>query len=431
MSKNTISINRNIAPELKEISKVNMIHAEKLMLSNQVPVYVINAGSQDLVKIEWIFDAGSKFETSKLAATSANHLLKEGTKNSSSGQIAEQLDFYGAFLETNCTKDKAHIILYSLNKHLPNVLPIIEDLLKNASFPEQEFVVYKQNSKQKLLVNNQKVDVLARNHFNEIIFGEQHPYGYIVKAADYDLLDPEKVKQFYADFYTAGNCKIVVAGLVKPETLAQLEKCFGNSWSKGEIKRPEIKQINAPGKRENLLPKADAVQSAIRIGRTLFTKTHPDYFGMHILNTLLGGYFGSRLMSNIREDKGYTYGIGSGIASLQENGYFFIATEVGVDVCASAVKEIYHEIKRLREELVPQAELDLVKNYLQGTFIRSIDGAFALSEKFIAILEYDLDYGFYDEYLNCIHTIQPEQIQALAQKYLQEKDLIELVVGKK
>ncbi|HRH03119.1 MAG TPA: pitrilysin family protein [Bacteroidia bacterium] len=424
-------INRNSAPEIKQVDKINLIQAQKTVFANGIRAYSINAGTQDLVKIEWIFDAGSKFESMPQVAHATNSLLKEGTASFTSAEIAEQLDYYGAFLETNCTKDKAHIILYSLNKHLANVLPLLQEILQHAKFPEKEFAVYKQNSKQKLVVNNQKVEVLARHHFNELIFGKQHPYGVITELEHFDKLNLESIKQFYHHYYTPSNCSMVVSGLVKDETLQMLNQLFGDGWkSEHPVTKTQV-EFTTTNQRTHLIEKADAVQSAIRIGRVLFNRTHPDYFGMQVLNTVLGGYFGSRLMNNIREDKGYTYGIGSAVASLQQGGYFFIATEVGVDVCAAAIQEIYFELKKLREELIPVEELDLVKNYLLGTFVRSVDGAFAMSEKFNSILEYGLGYDYFDAYLHTIRTISPERLQHLAITYLQEKYMIELVVGKK
>lgn len=424
-------INRNSAPDIKQVDKINLIQAQKTVFANGIHAYSINAGTQDLVKIEWIFDAGSKFESMPQVAHATNSLLKEGTVSYTSAEIAEQLDYYGAFLESNCTKDKSHIILYSLNKHLVNVLPILNEILKQAKFPEKEFAVYKQNSKQKLVVNNQKVEVLARHHFSELIFGKQHPYGAITELEHFDQLNLEDIKQFYKHYYTASNCSIVISGLVKEETLQLLNQLFGDGWDNDKPTPKKEIEFTTTKQRVHLIEKSDAVQSAIRIGRVLFNRTHPDYFGMQVLNAVLGGYFGSRLMNNIREDKGYTYGIGSAVASLQQGGYFFIATEVGVDVCTSAIQEIYFELKKLREELIPIEELDLVKNYLLGTFVRSVDGAFAMSEKFNSILEYGLGYDYFDAYLHTIRTISPERLQHLAITYLQEKDLIELVVGKK
>jgi hypothetical protein len=176
--------------------------------------------------------------------------------------------------------------------------------------------------------------------------------------------------------------------------------------------------------------KKDAMQSAIRVGRRLFNKTNPDYYGMQMLNTILGGYFGSRLMSNIREDKGYTYGIGSGVASMLHDGFFYISTEVGVEVTKATLTEIYKEIERLQNDPVDDNELDLVKNYMLGTFLRSVDGPFAISEKFTSLKDYGLTNEFYKSYVKYIKQANPKDLQHFAQKYLNKSELSELVVGK-
>lgn len=152
---------------------------------------------------------------------------------------------------------------------------------------------------------------------------------------------------------------------------------------------------------------------------------------MYVLSNILGGYFGSRLMSNIREDKGYTYGIGSGVVSHLNNGYFFIATETGAEVTEKAIDEIYFEIKRMRNEIVPIEELQLVKNYLLGRFMRSFDGPFALADRLKGVLYYDIGYEYYERFVNTIKEITPEQLQDLANSYLAQEELTEVVVGKK
>jgi predicted Zn-dependent peptidase len=159
-------------------------------------------------------------------------------------------------------------------------------------------------------------------------------------------------------------------------------------------------------------------------------KLHPDHHKLQVFNTILGGYFGSRLMTNIREDKGYTYGIGSGIISLQNSGYFFISTEVGADVTKDALAEIYKEIELLRTEEVSLEELDLVKNYMLGHFLKSCDGAFNMASLFESVDSFGLDYSFYDEYINTIKTITPKTIKELGVKYFKKSDLKEVVVGK-
>jgi len=423
-----MSINRLQAPDYTANFSFPAIAPEQHLLANQVPLFVINAGSQALCKIEMVFNAGNYYETNALVANATNALMREGTSNKTAGKIAELLDYYGAFLETAVYKDKASVILYSLNKHLHKTLPVMLDLIQHAIFPEKELTLYKTNQKQKFLVNQQKVDFVARNHFNAMLFKDT-PYDQFIEADNYDNLSQAQLQAFFKDRYSGNGMYVVIAGNISSDVLNQVKEATLALNLKTELVAKPY-QNNFVGRQELLIEKKDAMQSAIRIGRRLFNKNHPDYFGMQILNTILGGYFGSRLMSNIREDKGYTYGIGSGVASLLHDGFFYISTEVGVDVTAATLTEIYKEIEILQQNKVAEDELNLVKNYLLGTFLRSVDGPFAMSDKFTSIKDYGLTNEFYKAYVNYIKQAKAEDLTLLAQKYLNKKDLSELVVGK-
>lgn len=426
------TIDRKISPAFKTVEKIEMIKAAEKRLRNNIPVYSINAGTQDLIKVEFLFSAGMYQQQLPLQAATVNAMLEEGTSKMTAAQIADAVDYYGAFLETGVSQDHASVTLYTLNKHLKATLPVVEQIIKDSTFPQHELDTHLQNKKQKFLVNSQKVATLARKRFSELIFGEKHPYGVNVKETDFDVISQGLLKDFYSKFYRANNCKIIVAGKVNDDVFSLLDDHFGaNDWiSANELSVPAT-TVSSAKEREQLIYKEDALQSAIRIGKVMFNKTHVDFQPFQVLNTVYGGYFGSRLMSNIREDKGYTYGIGSGLASLQNSGYFFISTEVGVDVCKNAIKEIYFEMDRLREELVPEGELELVKNYLLGTFLRSVDGPFAMADKFKGILEYGLGYDYFDRYIATIKSISASDIRDLANAYFDKRSMIELVVGKK
>ena len=222
---------------------------------------------------------------------------------------------------------------------------------------------------------------------------------------------------------------IVASGKIDSQVTKIVSDCFSSLQLKDELPAAAY-TINSSGRKEVFIEKVDAMQSAIRIGRRLFNKKHQDYFGMQVLNTILGGYFGSRLMSNIREDKGYTYGIGSGVSSMLYDGFFYISTEVGVDVTKATLHEIYKEVETLQQTIVPEEELTLVKNYLLGTFLRSVDGPFAMSEKFTAIKNYGLTNDFYVAYVNYLKQVKAADLLLLAQKYLNKNELSELIVGK-
>lgn len=426
------TIDRKTSPAFKTVEKIEIIKASEQRLRNAIPVYSINAGTQELIKIEFLFSAGMYQQSIPLQAITVNSMLEEGTSKLSAAQIADKVDYYGAFLETGVTQDSASVVLYTLNKHLKSTLPVVEQVIKDAIFPQQEMDTHIRNKRQTFQVNNQKVANVARKRFTELLFGEKHPYGINVKESDYDFINREHLNDFYSTFYRSNNCKIIIAGKVDSDVISLLDNYFGgNDWSATKDLSTKSLPVITTSDHEQLILKEDAMQSAIRIGKVLFNKTHPDFQSLQVLNTLFGGYFGSRLMTNIREDKGYTYGIGSGIVSLQNSGYFFITTEVSVDSCKDAVKEIYFEMNRLREELIPEDELQLVKNYLLGMFLRSVDGPFAMAERFKGIMEYNLDYDYFDRYIATIKEVSASQLRNLANTYLDKNSMVELVVGKK
>lgn len=426
-------LDRATAPAFHAIEEIHIPHVKSDTLSNGIKVYHVNSGSQELVKIEFIFKAGMYYQPQVLVASSTNNLIETGSSKYTADQISEKIDYYGGFLELETGQDFASITLYTLNKYVNETIGIVEDILKTPTFPKDEFDIYINNKKQKHLVNSQKVSVLVRRRFNELLFGEKHPYGIDVKDEDFEKVNLNVINEFFSTHYNAANCSIFVSGKIPGNLMSTLDTLFGKEkWGKTQtLITDPIYTLETTTQHKHLVAKDDAIQSAIRVGRVMFNKKHEDYFHFQVLNTILGGYFGSRLMANIREDKGYTYGIGSGLASLVNGGHFYISTEVGADVTQKALNEIYYELKVLREELVDEEELTTVKNYILGQFLRSVDGPFALADKYKGIWMYGLDYSYYDKYFHAVNTVTAKQLRDIANKYLQEKDLIECVAGKK
>lgn len=424
-------IDRKVSPKIQDIKRAEVIRVSEIKLKNGIPVYYINAGTQDLVKIELLFPAGMWHQPSALVGSAASTMLQQGTSKKSSKEIAEMVDYYGAFLETSITQDFATVAIYSMNKHLASVLSVVEEIINDSVFSQDEWDVYLQNKKQSFIVNSQKVSYVSQKKFSELLFGNAHPYGHNVSEADYDNLKREDAYKFYKQSYTGKDTIIVASGNVTDVTLKLIEQYFGSLTPSIVKGKDPVSVSSANNYGAHYIEKKDALQSAIRMGKMLFTKSHPDYHGMLVLNTIFGGYFGSRLMANIREDKGYTYGIGSGMVSYTHGGYFTISTEVGADVTNAAVKEIYFELNKLQTEKVSDSELALVRNYMLGTFLRSIDGAFALADRFKGIHFNGLGYDYYDRYVETIRTITSEKLMELANTYLKKDEMLELVVGKK
>ena len=423
-------INRNIAPAFKLIEKININKPKIIKLHRSIPVYVLNAGTEDVIRMEVVFNAGSKFSNFPLVATITNLMLNEGTKTRSSKVLAEQLDYYGAYLNLDSNRDFAETTLYTLEKHFEKTLDLFTDILVNSSFPDEELSVLLENKKQKFKIDEQKVKTLAIKKFNEVIFGKEHFYGRNVQLLDYDLITVQQLKDFYKRLYNKNNCKVIISGKITDEVLKRLENYF-NVNDFDNLNNSFIPQnITSSTDKKHFVEKAGAVQSSIRIGKPLINKHHKDYAGLQIINTILGGYFGSRLMSNLREDKGYTYGVGSIVASLVGTGYFSVVCEVGVNTTKSAIGEIYKEIERLIDKQVSNNELKRVRNYMLGEFVRLFDGPFAQAEALRSVIDFNLDEKYYENYLYILRNITTSEIQQLATKYLQPETMFEVVAGK-
>lgn len=420
-------LDRLTAPSFKEIDNVAIIKTEKRVLKNNIPVFVLNAGQQDLVRIEFIFKNVDWDIKNPLLASATNTLLNDGTASITGAQIAEAIDFYGAFFQTEYGYDHSVITLYTLNKYVANTLPIVKDVLCNSVFPAKEVATFINNNKQKLKVSLEKNDFVARREFNNALFGN-NLYGYKAQESDFDKLKTEDLQTYFKKAYHPHNCTILLSGKVDEVLFNTIENLFGN-WESATI-FTQNKLVFTPNvQKYHKIPKPNSLQAAIRIGIPSINRNHADFAAMQVLNTVFGGYFGSRLMTNIREDKGYTYGISSGNATMAQAGYFVIATEVGVNVCQATLHEIELEMNRLKTDLVPDYELTLVKNYLMGSLLGSLENAFSHADKFKNIYFYGLDYDYFDHFIHTIKTINAEDLRKLANKYWDWDNFYKVIVG--
>ena len=423
-------IDRAVAPVYGEVENIELIRAKPLVLANGLKLFSIDGGEQDLVRIEFIFSNTNYDSAKPLQTFATNTMLNDGTSELSSTQIADKIDYYGAFLQTEYANDHSTVILFTLNKHLANTLPIVKAIISDSIFPQVELDTLIRNQKQKLSVSLEKNDFLSRKTFSHVLFGDTL-YGYDIAATDYDKLSRDQLNTYFKLAYQPKNCTVIISGKVNEDTITLIDKYFGTDWDNSiDIKQNEFKFTMGSGQ-EHFLERADALQSAIRIGQVSINRKHADFPGLQVLNTILGGYFGSRLMANIREDKGFTYGIGSALVSLKNTGYFFIASEVGAEVCSATLTEIEKEITLLKEQPVSEGELALVRNYMLGSMLGSLENALSHADKFKNVYFSGLDYDYYKNYINTVRNIGPEELQALANQYLNFNSFEKVIVGKK
>lgn len=431
--KQSSDINRASAPIPAAHLQMKLDEPRSLTLDNGMKVHIIDAGQEVVTRIDLVYNAGSAFQGKHLVASAANRLLREGTKSHTSFQIASLLDYHGAYLDTSVSRDTATITLYALTKYLHQLLPLLSELLHESDFREDELQTYLAKQQHDFLINTSKVKYKAMTEFNRLVFGSDSAYGKQLKVEDFKQINLVDVNAFYEQFYVPENGWILVSGNIPVDLPDLLNRYFGQApVSQTNFSLPKIHyadQVIYGG--DHLDEKSDALQSALRIGRPIIGKNHPDFNAFQLLNVVLGGYFGSRLMTNLREDKGYTYGVSSYLVNYRYAGFFSIATEVNATHTEAALAEICSEIRRLREVPIGEEELTLVKNYLYGTFLRSFDGPFSLSDRFIAAHDHGLDFDYYQRSLAAMLNTTSEQLQEVANLYLKPDDLIRLVVGKK
>lgn len=417
-------LNRTLTPELKQIDKIDFVKPQIFDISGDTKLFFMQEVPNDTARLDLYFDAGTVKGNSGIASF-VNGLLLSGTPTKTSIQINNEIDGLGGFFESGVSNENAVVTMYSLRENLLPILRVMKDAIHNLALHEHEVEELINDRKQKFKVSMEKVSFLAQRGFQQRLFNDSM-YGRVTNEDDFDKISIQELRRFFNENYLHGLTKVVVVGDLTQDEVDEIIDLTG-SWAKGTTSEFEKNISNLKGSAH--IVKDGALQTAIRVGRMLFNKTHKDYNDFLILNTIFGDYFGSRLMSNIREDKGYTYGIGTMVAELHETGYFLIATEVGKEVKDATLKEIRNEIERLQTEPVGADELDLVKNYMLGQLLKSADGPYSMTDLYMSVEPYGLDLDFYNRSIESINSITPERIMELAKKYLNWNDMTVVSAG--
>lgn len=397
-------------------------------LKNGVPVYYINDGTEEVAVVDFVFKAGNNFEHKPYVSVATNALIKNGTSTKNAFQITKIFEYYGAHISCRAHHDTATITVHSLSKYLRIILPLVRELMTDAIFPQNELDIFQQNSIQRLAVSLKKCDFVANRLIDEYLYGKEHPYGRAYTKEQIADVTREDMVNFFKTYYTNGQCKIFSAGKFPADFESMIESNFGD-LNIGEKTLPLSFLVESAGqKKYRVTNDPKGVQGAVRIGRPFPTRTHPDFKKSVVLNVLFGGFFGSRLMSNIREEKGYTYGISSYLQSHHDACAWVVSTEAGKDVCEATITEVYKEMDILRNEAPDEEELLLVKNYIMGLNLGYIDGPFNVIGRWKSLILNGLDEEYFDDSIHQIKTVTAKELQELANKYLNPEDFFELVV---
>lgn len=376
--------------------------------------------------MSFVFRAGTSWQTVPFSASATVNTLSEGTEKYSAQEIAERLDFVGSYFDANIDRDWAVLTYCSLSKFAAETFDIAEQVLLHPTFPEREMAIYCAKRKEQLAVQRSKPDHLSRELFGRSIFGADHPYGITSPAEAYDTLCRGDVEEFYRTHYTAEGCFAVLCGdLSKADierTMAILEQLPHGEKLVAHIGAP------CPVKHAKLEVEG-AVQSSLKIGLPLFARTHQDFIPMQMVATAMGGYFGSRLMQNLRERHGYTYGAYAAMINLDRSGYFVMSADVATEYTDAAIGEIISEVERFCTEPMSERELQMVKNIIFGDVMRIFDGPFGVADVAIENIQNQTDNSYTERFLRQVASATAEELQQVAAKYLLPSSLTTTIVG--
>lgn len=395
--------------------------------ANGVRVHTVDCPDNEVVRVSFVFRAGSSCQDMPFQASATANMLSEGTQCYSSLEISSGLDFLGSYFDVSMDRDFVVVTFCCLSKFFDRTMDIAEQVLLAPVFPQEELAVYCAKRKQRIAVERSKVGFRAREYLSRALFGAAHPYGESYPAEEYDRLTPGLLADFYRRFYTAGNAFVVCSGRL-PDDVSRRVLDIAERLP-GDIGRPPVEFPDPSTTKEFFERQPGALQSAVRVGKLLFTRSHPDFIAMQVAATVLGGYFGSRLVRNLREERGYTYGVFAGMVNLDRAGYMAVGTEVAAEATGDSIEQIYAEIERLRNEPVPVAELDMVRNIMAGEVMRVLDGPFGIADVTIENIQNGMDNSYVNRLLVEVREMTPERVMEVARRYLGRDGFTTVAVG--
>lgn len=402
---------------------------ERQTLGNGIPLYIMAASGQEVVRVDFVFSVGQWHQAQKLQALFTCRMLREGCRGYTSSSFAERLDYYGAWLELSVAMNRTFVTLYTLKKFFPQTIEMVQQMLFEPTFSEEQFSTIRANNKAQFMVNMQKGDVLAMRALRRSVYGEAHPCGMSAMAEDYDALRTDVLADFYGRYYGSRNCTVYLSGSIDENVTSRIESCFGGAEWGGCLEVGQRDYSLSPAiDKKNFIAHPGAVQCSIRMGSLLMDVKDEDYLPMRVLNTVLGGYFGSRLMKNVREDKGYTYHISSDLVTNTSQVMFMISCEALADKAEEVMAEVKGEMERLRTQLVSDAELHMVRSYMMGEICRNYEGAFSLTDAYIFMDHLGLPQSHIEDTVAAVRATDAARLLQLARRYFDFETLHTVVV---
>ncbi len=422
------NIDRKTAPKIRGFGKLNIPCPRKIVLDNGIPLTILDNGSQEVNRISLIWDGGiCETKHPSIASLTAN-LMREGTNLHNGAEIAEAFEFNGAWIKSNIHSHHSSIVIHSLNSRTENVLPILAETIISPNFPEQATSVLREKMARAAELDLEKVEFHSSLSNRKLLFGEKHPLSNNDTASEIRGISTLDIIDFHNKIYCTNTCGIYIAGRITPELEDLINKHFGQ-FNKPNGCQLNIIHFSPSATKEQIINRPGALQSSLRLSIPTIDRQHPDYADLRIAIMALGGYFGSRLMANIREDKGYTYGISASLLGYKEGGIMCIATQCDNQYVKVLIEEVKKEISRMMTSDFSDDELSILKHYAMTQLASSLDSPFTIMDYYENTRIASTPSDYFEAQINAINNITSEKIAQLTKNHLQLENLYISIAG--
>ncbi|MDA3868170.1 MAG: pitrilysin family protein [Salinivirgaceae bacterium] len=420
-------IDRSVIPSVQNRFSITPFEPDEIKLDNGASCFFIDGPKEQVLKINIIFYAGGKYAMPHIAKL-ANVLPAEGSVALPGSLLANELDKYGAYFFQSVNNDFASMTIICQKQYLENVLPLFFDAVMSPEMNPSVFQTKCKRSYNRSVEAYMQNGTLSDERLLPLVFGSEHPYSRVIKPEHYQNVPLDDVKQFHQQYYSLSNAFLMVVGHIDDEVKSTVST-IANKYSKsGTVqKQAPFTKNPMPGSTVKL-SNPYSQQANVSMGQATITKGNEDYIPLKITTTLLGGFFGSRLMQNVREKSGYTYGIYATLMAYENIGMLKISSDVKGDKANEVDKQIKENIEDLQRNKVGTEELQRLKNYLNGELLSSFDGLFARDSSFIATHFYGLKLDYFIRFLDTVNAITPEKINEMANRYFALDDWSTVIV---
>lgn len=426
-----MSVDRTTAPAVSEIGRMAVKRPVTMTLDNGVELTVLDSGEMEINRLTVMTDGGVTEAPMAEIAMVTPDALREGTTTRSGADIANVLEDNGAWVKSLGHMHHTTLTTFSLNSRFDDVLPVVLDMLENPTFPEREVASIVDRAAARMEVNLSRVGYHASMELERLVKGANHPSVKEATPEQIRNIGPDALREWHSRTLAPGHCRVFLSGRVDDRMVERVERAFGARQGRGEGVEPLYVSHTPSGNHERVfVERPGALQSAVAMGCSTISRESEDYVDLRIAVMALGGYFGSRLMANIREDKGYTYGIGAALLGGREGAMVQISTEAGNEYRDAVVDEVLIELERLKDASTFGAdELDRLKRHLMTSLASTLDTPFTMMEYYENMVLSSTPADYFERQQRAIRAIDGERIARVAQKYLKAEDFYTVIAG--